>query len=151
MIYYIFIIQAVEPSLDASPFLSRFHCSRPSLTLKGAITTRLVGVANVDSCIPVDNDASRMGQAWPFEATAPKGHHDAIAQPEEEARCSSQARGRTVCTALGPPEDSEVTPARIAMHHPIFSSRGEEESACIVPSLLEGWFSKRIQGSIGFD
>ena len=51
MIYYIFIIQAVEPSLDASPFLSRFHCSRPSLTLKGAITTRLVGVANVDSCI----------------------------------------------------------------------------------------------------
>lgn len=78
-----------------------------------------------------------------FRGDCSKGHHDAIAQPEEENVVRRSAW--TYVHAHGPPEDSEVA-ARTAMHHPIFSSRGSYLVHCLL--FASGWFPGRIEGSL---
>lgn len=122
---YIYCLRPLNPCSPLSAFLLAFAVRS---ALKAAITKTSIAPWTT----------SRMGQAWPLEATnRSKGHHDAIAQPEE-GRLLVEARGRT-CNALGPPEDSEVA-ARTAMHHPIFSYRRFFLVHCPLSELLGSFF-----------
>ena len=136
MIYYIFI-QAVEPSLSRSTlFLLAF-------AVLGAFVDperRDHDEANVDRYITVDNDAtSRMGQAWPFEAAAPRVI-TMLSLNRRKRTLFVEARGRK-CTLHGPPEDSEVTGEKRHASSYFFLSPIVPASPC----LSRGWFSRRVE------
>lgn len=140
MIYYIFI-QAVEPSRRRflrAPWPAR--CLLLAFAVLGLRWPWKARSRRASSAKPtsiaiylVDNDASRMGQAWPFEATAPRVI-TMLSLNRRKRTLFVEARGRTcTLTDLRRTRKSPPEPPCIILFFPL-----ADPTSCIVFSSRQG-------------